>query len=225
MNSWKHIPFSKYLTEYWWSFSSLANSRVYFYSKGNAQAHSLSTPLHRNFKCTSDLNFSLLCIGNSLHFSSIFNQLHRNVHFHVCFHLNFKFLFLRCSKIDFVSIKLRVKQISVGTTPTGLVGKFIYALFIILQIDFTAHEFSRDQLRIFSCFFVPSNWLLLWLGRGKFTTNQTTRRQSQTSTEFFSWLKSFVNTNQDGIQIKSGTDRSGKLRGNDVPLFWYLLTR
>lgn len=34
-----------------------------------------------------------------------------------------------------------------------------------------------------------------------YTQNSTTQRQSQTSTEFFFWLKSFVNTNQNGKQI------------------------
>lgn len=115
---------------------------------------------------------------------------------------------------------------------------FIYTLLPIFLPVITANWFHGSRFlfheinkagTIFVSFHFPFlSFLASCVRLGKCTANQTTRRQSQTSTEIFFWSKSFVNTNpirktNRGLW-ESGAQRSGKLRGKLVALFWFLIS-
>lgn len=149
--------------------------------------------------------FILVC-NSCLTHSSIFNQLHGKCCFFSCLqsHLNFKFLFLFyfisfLIRIWFQINQIRCKQILYGTT-------FFQNLFGSLSP--AAENYRKLILRITNFHEISTEFsllwcLLFWLLQRKmhYTPNSTTQRQSQTSTEIFFWLKSFVNTNQNGKQI------------------------
>lgn len=117
-------------------------------------------------------------------------------------HLNFKFLFLFyfLIKIWFQINQIRSKQIPCIT--------FFRNLFGSLSLSPAADKYRKLILRITNFHEISTEFSLLWClpswliqRKMHYTPNSTTQRQSQTSTEIFFWLKSFVNTNQNGKQI------------------------
>lgn len=123
--------------------SSFANSRVFLSTINyKCTANSLSTlSIRQDSICKSDLNFPL---KNGFHFTSL------EVLFNIQINYTKKVIFSCFSLIEYLNFMLiknwfGINQITCKQTfflPHNLSGEFY--LWLSFQIDFTAHDFSRD---------------------------------------------------------------------------------